>query len=233
MAGDLSRVQCRGTTDEGICDTLGCKERVDDDEQGASRERDRSRRPPMKVLRMLGFAVLGALLSAAGTAWSQAGRQPVDWAGVSLESIGGGPLPTADYAGKVVLLVNTASLCGFTGQYKGLEELWRRYKDKGLVVLGVPSNDFGAQEPRSEGEIAKFCESMYSVTFPLTAKQKVIGAEAHPLYQWIAKEAGEGAVPKWNFHKYLIGKDGSLLGAWPSRVRPSSTEITSAIEAAL
>ena len=86
---------------------------------------------------------------------------------------------------------------------------------------------------RSEGEIATFCESTYGVAFPLTAKQKVIGADAHPLYKWIAAEAGEGAAPKWNFHKYLIGKDGSLLGAWPSRVRPSSTEITSAIEAAL
>ena len=111
----------------------------------------------MKVIRMLAFAATGALLSAAGLAWAQAGRQPVDWSSVSLESIGGGPLPTADYKGHVVLLVNTASQCGFTGQYKGLEELWRRYKDQGLVVVGVPSNDFGGQEPGSKEEIKRFC----------------------------------------------------------------------------
>ncbi|MDP1752434.1 MAG: glutathione peroxidase, partial [Reyranella sp.] len=103
----------------------------------------------------------------------------------------------------------------------------------GLVVLGVPSNDFGAQEPRGEAEIAKFCESMYGITFPLTVKQKIIGPDAHALYGWISAQAGEGAAPKWNFHKYLIGKDGSLLGAWPSRVRPGSGEITEAVEAAL
>lgn len=151
----------------------------------------------------------------------------------TLTAIDGKPLDMKTLAGKPVLLVNVASYCGFTPQYTDLQALHETYGPRGLVVLGVPSNDFGAQEPRSEGEIAKFCESMYSVTFPLAAKQKVIGAEAHPLYRWIASEAGEGAAPKWNFHKYLIGKDGSLLGAWPSRVRPSSNEITSAIEAAL
>lgn len=151
----------------------------------------------------------------------------------SFTSIDGKPLPLSGFKGKAVLIVNTASACGLTPQYKGLEALWQGYRDRGLVVLGVPCNDFGAQEPRSEGEIAKFCESTYDVTFPLTAKQKVIGPEAHDLYKWIAAEAGEGAAPKWNFHKYLIGKDGSLQGAWPSRVRPVSNEITSAIEAAL
>ena len=114
-----------------------------------------------------------------------------------------------------------------------MQALHETYGPKGLVVLGVPCNDFGAQEPRSDGEIAKFCESMYDVTFPMTSKQKVIGPEAHPLYKWIAAEAGEGAAPKWNFHKYLIGKDGSLQGAWPSRVRPASDEVRTAIEAAL
>ena len=151
----------------------------------------------------------------------------------SFTAIDGKPLDMKSLAGKPVLLVNVASFCGFTPQYTDLQALHETYGPKGLVVLGVPSNDFGAQEPRSEGEIATFCESTYGVAFPLTAKQKVIGADAHPLYKWIAAEAGEGAAPKWNFHKYLIGKDGSLLGAWPSRVRPSSTEVTSAIEAAL
>ena len=143
------------------------------------------------------------------------------------------PLDMKSLAGKPVLVVNVASYCGFTPQYTDLEKLHETYGPKGLVVLGVPSNDFGAQEPRTEPEIAKFCETMYGVKFPLTSKQKVIGPDAHALYQWIAQEAGEGAAPKWNFHKYLIGKDGSLQGAWPSRVRPGSDEITGAIEKAL
>lgn len=151
----------------------------------------------------------------------------------SFTSIEGKPLPMTTFKGKAILLVNTASACGLTPQYKGLEALWRAYKDKGLVVLGVPSNDFGAQEPGSEKEIQTFCETRFGVDFPLTSKEHVIGAGAHPLYKWIAGELGEGATPKWNFHKYLIGKDGSLQGAWPSRVRPGSSEITDAIEKAL
>jgi glutathione peroxidase len=143
------------------------------------------------------------------------------------------PLALKDFAGRPVLLVNVASFCGFTPQYAELEQLHETYGPKGLVVLGVPSNDFGAQEPNSEPEIARFYETSYGVTFPLTSKQKVIGADAHALYRWIAEEAGEDAAPKWNFHKYLIGKDGSLQGAWPSRVRPMAGEITSAIEAEL
>ena len=151
----------------------------------------------------------------------------------SFTTIDGKPLDLKDFAGKAVLVVNVASYCGFTPQYTDLQELHESYGPKGLVVLGVPCNDFGAQEPRTEPEIAKFCESMYEVTFPLTSKQKAIGPDAHALYQWIVAQAGEGAAPKWNFHKYLIGKDGSLLGAWPSRVRPRSSEITEAVEAAL
>jgi glutathione peroxidase len=151
----------------------------------------------------------------------------------SFTTIDGKPLHLKDLAGKAVLVVNVASYCGFTPQYTDLQELHETYGPKGLVVLGVPSNDFGAQEPRGEAEIAKFCDSMYGVTFPLTAKQKLVGPDAHALYRWIAAQAGEGAAPKWNFHKYLIGKDGSLVGAWPSRVRPGSDEITGAIEAAL
>jgi glutathione peroxidase len=151
----------------------------------------------------------------------------------SFTTIDGKPLDLKSLAGKAVLVVNVASYCGFTPQYTDMQELHETYGPKGLVVLGVPCNDFGAQEPRAEPEIAKFCESMYDVTFPLTAKQKVIGPDAHALYKWIAAQAGEGAAPKWNFHKYLIGKDGSLLGTWPSRVRPGSSEITEAVEAAL
>ena len=151
----------------------------------------------------------------------------------SFTTIDGKPLDLKDLAGKAVLVVNVASYCGFTPQYTDMQELHETYGPKGLVVLGVPCNDFGAQEPRAEPEIAKFCESMYDVTFPLTAKQKVIGPDAHALYKWIAAQAGEGAAPKWNFHKYLIGKDGSLLGTFGSRVTPDAPEITNAVQMAL
>jgi glutathione peroxidase len=148
-------------------------------------------------------------------------------------SIDGQALPLAAFAGRPILLVNVASACGFTPQYAGLQQLHESLGPKGLVVLGVPSNDFGAQEPGGEAEIRQFCETSFGVTFQMTAKQKVIGGDAHPLYRWIAGQLGEGAAPRWNFHKYLIGKDGQLAEAWPSRVSPTSKEIVSAVEAAL
>jgi glutathione peroxidase len=149
------------------------------------------------------------------------------------EAIDGGALPLDRWKGKPILLVNVASECGFTPQYKELQELWTRYRDRGLVVLGVPSNDFGAQEPGGEAQIHAFCKNRYAIDFPLTAKQEVIGGGAHPLYRWIAAEAGEDAAPRWNFHKYLIDADGALAGAWPSRVSPTAPEIVQAVEAAL
>jgi glutathione peroxidase len=151
----------------------------------------------------------------------------------SFTSIEGKPLPMSAFKGKAVLVVNTASACGFTPQYKGLEALWQANKARGLVVLGVPSNDFGAQEPGSEAEIKSFCEARFGVDFPLTAKVPVTGAEAHPLYRWIASELGEGGAPRWNFHKFLIGKDGKLAGAFSSKVAPEGAELKQAIEAAL
>lgn len=151
----------------------------------------------------------------------------------SFTSIEGKPLPMTAFKGKAVLVVNTASKCGLTPQYKGLEALWQTYKAKGLVVLGVPSNDFGAQEPGSEEEIQAFCQVRYGVDFPLTTKEPVIGPKAHPLYQWVTKELGEAAAPKWNFHKYLIGKDGKLLATFGSRTDPEAPELKQAIEAAI
>jgi len=145
-------------------------------------------------------------------------------------SIDGKPLPMAQFKGKPVLLVNTASQCGFTPQYEALEKLWEAYKDKGLVVLAVPSNDFGGQEPGTAAEIKTFCESKFGIEFPMTDKEAVIGPKAHPLYQWIASQLGEGGAPKWNFHKYLIAPDGTLAEAWPSRVAPMSAEVTGAVE---
>ena len=145
-------------------------------------------------------------------------------------SIDGQPLALAQFRGRPLLVVNTASFCGFTDQYKDLEALWRRYRARGLVVIGVPSNDFGEQEPGSAQEIKQFCESRYAVDFPLTEKQPVIGAAAHPFFRWIADELGEAGTPRWNFHKYLVGPDGGLAGAWPSSVRPTDRAVTGEIE---
>jgi len=186
----------------------------------------------MKIVRLPAFAVLGALASAVGGAKAPAGRQPIDWSTVSLDSIDGGPLPTADYSGRVVLLVNTASRCGFTNQYRGLEALWRRYKDRGLVVLGVPSNDFGGQEPGRNDEIRRFCQATFDVTFPLADKQIVCGPGAHPLYRWAAARTGMLGTPNWNFHKILIGRDGRLID-WFSALGGTGRKLDRAVEAAL
>jgi glutathione peroxidase len=148
----------------------------------------------------------------------------------SFTAIDGGALPLAAWAGHPVLVVNTASYCGYTPQYRDLEALWRQYRDRGLVVLGVPSNDFGAQEPGSSAEIKGFCETNYGVDFPLTEKYRVVGGNAHPFYAWVAATLGEGAAPRWNFHKYLIGPAGELAGAWPSSVGPGDKAITGEIE---
>jgi glutathione peroxidase len=127
-------------------------------------------------------------------------------------------------------VVNTASFCGYTPQYRDLEALWQRYREQGLVVLGVPSNDFGQQEPGSASDIKQFCESRYHVDFPLTEKYRVTGGAAHPFYRWVAGQLGEAGAPRWNFHKYLIGPDGQLAGTWPTQVRPLDPVITGEIE---
>lgn len=142
-------------------------------------------------------------------------------------------VPLAAFAGKAVLVVNTASECGFTPQYADLQQTYETYKDEGLVVVGVPSNDFGGQEPGSEKEIEAFCRLNYGVTFPMTAKYSVRGDAAHPFYVWARRELGRSAEPRWNFHKILIGRDGLPAGAFPSRIRPSSPTLVSAIEEAL
>ncbi|MEC9346145.1 MAG: glutathione peroxidase [Pseudomonadota bacterium] len=151
----------------------------------------------------------------------------------SLTSIDDQPMPMSGYRGKAVLLVNTASFCGYTHQYSGLQKLWEHYRDKGLVVLAVPSNDFGRQEPGSATEIKDFCETNFDIDFPLAEKQVVKGPDAHPLYRWIAGELGPAKAPKWNFHKYLIDPEGRLAGDWPSNVAPESPEIAKAVEAVL
>ncbi len=151
----------------------------------------------------------------------------------SFTSIAGEPMPLATFAGKAALVVNTASLCGYTDQYGGLQALYERYEARGFVIIAAPSNDFGGQEPGAEADIKKFCETNFNVRFPLTEKVAVRGDAAHPFYQWAAVELGPENAPKWNFHKYLVGPDGALIAAFPSSVEPMSKTLTDAVEAAL
>ena len=139
------------------------------------------------------------------------------------------------FAGRPVLVVNTASKCGFTPQYAGLQKLWETYGDRGLMVIGTPSRDFGGQEFGDAERIKDFCETAYAVDFPLTDVVKVTGAEAHPFYRWAREEgAARGlSAPSWNFHKYLIGPDGRLAAAFPTRTPPDAPELAAAIEALL
>ncbi len=140
----------------------------------------------------------------------------------------GKPMPLCQYAGKVVLVVNTASYCGFTSQYDGLEKLYARLKDKGLVVIGFPSNDFGEQEPGSDKEIADFCRLTYGVEFPMAAKTVVKGKGANPFYRQLAEITG--STPKWNFHKYLINRDGTQVVAYTSFTKPEDKDLLKKID---
>ena len=149
---------------------------------------------------------------------------------LSTQSLDGHPKSLSDFKGKVTLLVNTASECGYTPQYDGLEKLQQTYRDRGFSVLGFPSNDFGGQEPGTAEQIATFCSTRFRVDFPLFEKVKTKGDGQSPIFKFVAAAAGE---PKWNFHKYLIGKDGQVIKGFSSRVEPLSPEITGEIEAAL
>ncbi|GHF29889.1 glutathione peroxidase [Kordiimonas sediminis] len=151
-----------------------------------------------------------------------------------LTSIDRTEMPFSQFKGKAVLVVNTASFCGYTPQYEGLQALWSEYKDKGLVVLGVPANDFGDQEPGSEENIKKFCTMNFQVDFPMTKKMVVKKADdTSEFYNYLAATLGEESRPQWNFHKYLISPEGKPLGYFASKVKPQSDELKAAIEAAL
>lgn len=143
-----------------------------------------------------------------------------------------GDVRLADYTGRPLLVVNTASLCGYTPQYAGLQEIWTEFRGRGFGMIGVPSNDFGGQEPGGAAEIAATAQHQYAVTFPITAKAVVSGASAHPFYRWAA-EARPRDVPKWNFHKYLLGRDGYIADVFPSAVEPTDTRVKTAIARAL
>ena len=145
----------------------------------------------------------------------------------------GGDVKLDSYKGKVLLFVNVASQCGYTPQYKELEAVYEKYKDQGLVIVGFPCNDFGAQEPGTDAEIKEFCSSKFSVTFPLMSKIHVQGSESAPLYKYLTESSPKPGKIAWNFEKFLIGRDGKLIERYPSKVKPDAPEAVKAIEAAL
>ncbi len=149
-----------------------------------------------------------------------------------INSISGEIINLNDYRGKPVLIVNTASYCGFTKQYDDMQELWDKYKDKGLIVLGVPSNSFN-QEKKNNNEVKEFCEVNFNVNFPLTEITNVKGDNAHEIYKWAKENYGKSAVPKWNFYKILINKDGKIEDTYASLTKPTSKKITKKIESLL
>ena len=145
----------------------------------------------------------------------------------------GSPLSLSEYKGKIIIAVNVASQCGFTKQYEDMQNIWEKYQSKGIVMLGIPSNDFGKQEPGSSKEIKNFCEAKFGITFPMTEKVSVKGQNAHPFYIWAKENYGKEAVPKWNFHKIIINKNGKIDDTFASITNPSSERFIKAIEKAL
>ncbi len=152
---------------------------------------------------------------------------------LNIKSIDGDLINFSKYKNKTILVVNVASYCGFTKQYSGLQELWDMYKDKGLIVLGIPSNQFGSQEPGTNADIKKFCEVNFNINFPMTDKVDVKGKNAHEIYIWAKENYGKDAVPKWNFHKILINKDGKIQNTYSSLTKPTSKKIITEIETLL
>ncbi|MDB4845912.1 glutathione peroxidase [Candidatus Pelagibacter sp.] len=149
---------------------------------------------------------------------------------LNIKNIEGKTIELSKYKNKAILLVNVASKCGFTKQYAGLQKLWEDYKDKGLIVLGIPSNQFGSQEPGTNNEIKNFCETNFNITFPMTSKVDVKGNNAHLIYKWAKENHGKSTVPKWNFYKILINKDGKIHDTYSSLTEPNSKKIIEEIE---
>jgi len=177
--------------------------------------------------RVRGYFLTGALLMMAGSLPAASGVYSF-----TLNSIDGKPAPLADYRGKVVLLVNVASRCGYTPQYSALESTYEKYKNQGFVILGFPANNFGAQEPGTNEEIKTFCSRKYSVSFPMYAKISVKGEDQAPLYTYLTKDTGAGIAGdiKWNFTKFLVDRQGNVVQRFESAVTPDSPEVVSAIE---
>ena len=148
----------------------------------------------------------------------------------NFKNLNGNQLNLAEYKNKIMVIINVASQCGFTGQYEDMQNIWNKYKDKGVVIIGVPSNDFGGQEPGNNTEIKNFCEAKFGITFPMSEKVIVKGNDAHPFYIWAKKNHGKSAVPKWNFHKIIIGRDGKIFDTFSSMTNPSSKKFVDVLE---
>ena len=188
------------------------------------------------MIKSLLFALIVLFSTTAMTTLNANAPTPDTFHSFTLKDIDGKSLPLKSFKGKVVLVVNVASQCGYTPQYEGLEKLYLQYKDKGLVILGVPANNFGAQEPGTNAEIKTFCSTKYSVSFPMCSKVSVLGDDMDPLYRMLTSDHGAlspaGDV-HWNFEKFLISKNGEVIGRFKSRVTPDNADLISAIEAAL
>ncbi len=180
---------------------------------------------------VLSTALAGVFVPAT-RAFADGGMSRVSAYAFSFPGLSGDDIRLAAFTGKPLLVVNTASLCGYTPQYAGLQEVWGEFRGRGLTVIGVPSNDFGGQEPGGSGEITETAHHQYGVSFPVTAKTVVVGAQAHPFYRWAAA-ARPKDVPRWNFHKYLIDRDGYIADVFPSAVEPADTRVKTAIARAL
>ena len=148
----------------------------------------------------------------------------------NIKNIDGKVIDFSKYKNKTILLVNVASKCGFTKQYSGLQELYKKYEEKGFVVIGIPSNQFGGQEPGSDKEIKEFCETNFNITFPITEKVDVKGENSHPIFTWAKNNYGKSAIPKWNFHKIIIDKEGKIAETFTSLTNPSSKKFIKALE---
>ena len=144
--------------------------------------------------------------------------------------IDGAELKLSEYQNKIIIVVNVASQCGFTNQYEDMQKIWKKYQKKGIVMLGVPSNDFGSQEPGNNEDIKNFCEAKFGITFPMTEKVSVKGSNAHPFYLWAKKNHGKSAIPKWNFHKIIINKNGKIVETFSSMTNPSSKKFINTLE---
>jgi len=149
------------------------------------------------------------------------------------KNIDGAALNLSEFKGKVIVIINVASQCGFTNQYENMQEVWEKYRSRDVVIIGVPSNDFGKQEPGDNKEIKKFCEAKFGITFPMTEKVSVKGEQAHPFFKWAKENHGKSAVPKWNFHKIIIGKKGKVINTFSSITNPSSKKFIETLEKAL
>ena len=180
------------------------------------------------MIRKINFLILIFMISIfSNPATASYDKLAYDFNFVSIE---GSSLNLSKFKGKIIIVINVASKCGFTNQYKDMQQIWEKYKNKGVVILGVPSNDFGQQEPENNEDIKKFCETNFGISFPMTEKVSVKGSNAHPFYNWAKKNYGNSAVPKWNFHKIIINKNGKIENTFSSFTKPTSKKFISALE---